>query len=217
MVVWRNTPPDYEGAKRYVLERLSAGLSPDLTYHSLRHTRDDVLPAAMRLGRAAGLDGEGQLLLNTAALFHDTGFLISPDDHERRSIELARATLPGFGYSAAQIEAIEAIIGATRMPQRPQGLLQELMCDADLDLFGRDDFMSLNRNLLTEARRLSGRPISEADWLREQARFMRSHHYFTAAAVASRAEGKARNLARLDAALNGASPASRPGSGAHAE
>ena len=35
---------DYERAKQYALGRLAGELSPHLAYHSLRHTRDDVLP-----------------------------------------------------------------------------------------------------------------------------------------------------------------------------
>ena len=53
---------DYEQAKAYALGRLAGELSPHLTYHSLRHTRDDVLPAAVRLARATGVDGDALLL-----------------------------------------------------------------------------------------------------------------------------------------------------------
>ncbi|HNS39768.1 MAG TPA: phosphohydrolase, partial [Promineifilum sp.] len=105
------------------------------------------------------------------------------------------------GYSAGQIETVCGIIAATRLPQRPENLLQELMCDADLDLLGRDDFMKLNYELLMEVRRVTGRLISDTDWLRAQVQFLCNHRYFTAAARASRAEGEKRNIALLDAAL----------------
>src|SRR5688500_819275 len=36
--------PDYEAALRYALDRLERELSPNLFYHSLQHTRDDVFP-----------------------------------------------------------------------------------------------------------------------------------------------------------------------------
>lgn len=193
--------PDYEGAKQYVLGRLASELSPDLLYHGLRHTRDDVLPAAIRLGRAEGVKEQDLMLLQTAALYHDAGFLVARQDHERHSMDLARAALPRFGYSAGQIETVCGIIAATRLPQRPENLLQELMCDADLDLLGRDDFMKLNYELLMEVRRVTGRLISDADWLRAQVQFLCNHRYFTAAARASRAEGEKRNIALLDAAL----------------
>lgn len=193
--------PDFEKARRYVFARLAQELSPHLAYHSLAHTKDDVLPAAARLGRFAGLEKEDYLLLETAALYHDTGFLVSYHDHERYSIQIARATLPDFGYSAEQIESIAGLIAATRMPQRPTGLLQELMCDADLDLLGRDDFMQLNRNLLQEISHFNGRTIPEKDWLTAQTSFLVNHNFFTSTARMLRADGKARNIALMQAAL----------------
>ena len=59
---------DYERAKQYALDRLASELSPWLTYHSLRHTRDDVLPAAIRLAHAAGVADDARLCLATGAL-----------------------------------------------------------------------------------------------------------------------------------------------------
>ena len=193
---------DYEQARAYALGRLAAELAPDLVYHSLQHTRDDVLPAVLRLAQISGVADEDRLCLATAAVYHDTGFLISYSDHETHSIGLARAVLPGFAYSPQQIDHIVALIAATRMPQRPATLLAQLLCDADLDVLGREDFWDLNQRLLAETRRYGPRgPIAETDWLRGQAQFLQDHAYFSAAAHALRDEGKARNLALMRAAL----------------
>ena len=206
--------PDFERARIYVLGRLEGELSPHLTYHCLEHTRDDVLPAVLRLGVASGLDEESLLLLATAALFHDTGFLYTYGDHERESINMARGTLPNFGYTPQQIEAVGELIAATRMPQRPATPLQALICDADLDVLGREDFWDLNRKLLAELHYYTSHAIPEETWLRDQTRFLQDHHYFSPAAQALRNAGKARNLALMQYALrsvNGA--AARTGEG----
>jgi len=188
---------DYEQAKAYALGRLADELSPRLTYHSLRHTRDDVLPAAVRLAYDTGVNGDALLCLATAALFHDIGFLVAYDNHEAHGIALARVALPGFGYSADQLDIIAALIAATKMPQRPASPLAELLCDADLDVLGREDFWEINRLLLTETKHQSGRPIDEAQWLAGQLRFLEEHVYFSAAAHALRDDGKARNVNRM--------------------
>lgn len=192
---------DYERAKAYALERLGSELAPWLTYHSLRHTRDDVLPAAERLAEATGVGSDARLCLTTAALFHDIGFLYDYEEHERESIAIARAALPGCGYFPQQIETIAGLIAATKMPQRPQTLLEQLLCDADLDLLGRDDFWGLNRQLLAELHSHTGRPIPEEEWLRGQMRFLEEHVYFSPAARALRTEGKTRNVALMRQAL----------------
>lgn len=193
--------PNFDQAKAYVLGRLADELSPNLTYHSLTHTRDDVLPAARRLGQLSGINGETLLLLETAALYHDTGFLRQYHDHESASIAIARETLPDFGYTAAQIELIVGLIAATRVPQQPRTPLQQLMCDADLDLLGREDFIRLNRELYKEVQHYTGRQIPEHDWLTEQLQFLENHHFFTPAAIASRSEGKAENVRQMRLSL----------------
>ena len=199
---------DYEQAKAYALGRLAGELSPHLTYHSLRHTRDDVLPAAVRLARATGVDGDALLCLATAALFHDIGFLVTYDDHETHGIALAQAALPDLGYSAAQLDVIAELIAATRMPQRPTSPLAELLCDADLDVLGREDFWDVNRLLLAETEYYRGQVISEAEWLVNQLRFLEEHVYFSGTTHTLRDPGKVRNvdlMRRVLYGLNGSS------------
>lgn len=204
--------PDFERAKSYIFERLGNELAPELTYHSLQHTRDDVLPAAIRLGMKAGISEEELLLLATAALYHDTGFLYHYQDHERESIAIAQASLPDFGYDLSQVRTIAGMIAATRMPQHPVTPLEELICDADLDLLGRADFWPRNRDLLEETRIFVNSKLTEKAWLYGQTRFLEEHTYFSPAAHTLRDQGKLRNLARIKqalASLNGDSAADR--------
>ncbi len=209
---------DFRRAKEYALGRLAGELSPHLTYHSLRHTRDDVLPACLRLARRSGVPADDLLCLATAATYHDTGFLYSYSEHEAHSIALVQAVLPGFGYAEAQIDTIVALIAATRMPQRPTNPLAELLCDADLDVLGRNDFGQLNHKLLAEqARYGKGGLVSEEEWLRDQMHFLQGHVYFSAAAHALRDDGKARNMALMQRALAeaNATRAANGSNGAH--
>src|SRR5690242_17751567 len=54
--------PDFARAHAYALARLERELSPALCYHSVAHTRDDVVVAAERLAALEGVDGEALLL-----------------------------------------------------------------------------------------------------------------------------------------------------------
>jgi uncharacterized protein len=109
------TPPDFERARQYALERLERELAASLTYHSLAHTRDEVVPATERLAAMEGVTGEPLLLLRTAAYFHDLGFVERRSGHEVASAQIAEQVLPGFGYSLAQIQAIRGMILATEI------------------------------------------------------------------------------------------------------
>ncbi|MCD8540606.1 MAG: HD domain-containing protein [Leadbetterella sp.] len=106
---------DYRSLKKTVMDRLRKELSPHLVYHNTRHVRD-VIRAAGQIAAQEGVRGEALILLKTAALFHDTGFLFSAEGHEERSCELAGEYLPSYGYSGEAIEKIKGMIRATRLP-----------------------------------------------------------------------------------------------------
>jgi uncharacterized protein len=185
-----------EAVEEYVLERLGRELSPRLTYHNLEHTRDDVVPAARRLAALHGLPLAQTTLLTTAAWFHDLGFVERREGHEQVSIRIAREVLPRFGYGGEDVETIIGIISATRLPQSPNAVLEQLMADADLDVLGRADFLDKNEGLRVEHAN-HGEPAERRAWYASQIEFLRQHRYFTATATELRSAGKRDNLAAL--------------------
>lgn len=185
--------PDYAAAIQYAIAKLDSELPSLLTYHSTWHTTDDVMPAAMLFAQMSGVPETGQRLLEVAAAYHDIGFVYTLDEHERRGAELAGEVLPRFGFNRSQIEQIQNIIMATRLPQSPTNLLEEIIADADLDLLGREDFFERNLALHTELANL-GNAIKWETWYEGQLEFLQNHHYFTAAAAAVRDQGKAAHI-----------------------
>ncbi|MEW5869597.1 MAG: cyclic nucleotide-binding domain-containing protein [Chloroflexota bacterium] len=192
----KTTRPDFEKARQYALQRLETELPPRLLYHGMMHTRDDTVPAAERLAVLEGVEGEERILLLTAVWYHDIGFTEQYEDHESASMRIAAEVLPEFGYSLEQIEIIRGIIQATRIPQKPHTLLEQIMADADLDLLGRDDFWQLNQALYKELAAV-GKSCSTKDWYRGQLAFLQSHEYFTASAKTLRAAGKQANIRKM--------------------
>jgi predicted metal-dependent HD superfamily phosphohydrolase len=53
----------------------------------------------------------------------------------------------------AVIEKVKACILATEMPQKPVGLLQEIICDADLFHLGTEDFSDRSKLVRKEIRK----------------------------------------------------------------
>jgi uncharacterized protein len=194
------TLPDFASARSYALARLERELSPVLCYHSLTHTRDDVVVAVERLAAQEGVAGEALLLLRTAAYFHDLGFIEQRDQHEAIGARVASAALPRFGYRPDQIALIEGMIMATRLPQTPHTLLERILADADLDVCGRDDFLALNRCLRAELA-ATGSTTNDREWYSGQLSFMWAHRYWTASARASRDQVKRANIAALEQLL----------------
>lgn len=189
--------PDFERAKNYAKDRLEHELPATLFYHSIAHTEADVVPAAERLAALQGIDGEALLLLRTAAWFHDIGFIERPIDNEVIAVRIAGEVLPSMGYSPSQIEVISGIIMATRLPQTPHTELEEIMSDADLDVFGQEAFLVKNRALRDELA-AGGKTFTDYDWYTGQIKMMRNHQYFTSAARKLHEQAKARNIALVE-------------------
>ncbi|MCB9457956.1 MAG: hypothetical protein H6671_18400, partial [Anaerolineaceae bacterium] len=73
--------------------------------------------------------------------------------------------------------------------------LEEIMVDADLDVLGREDYVTSNRALRKEMEVVNGISHTDREWYIFQQEFLSKHAYFTNAAHSLRDEGKARNLA----------------------
>ncbi len=179
----------------YIFDWLEKKLPQSLYYHNTRHTQDVLIQVEI-IGRAEGVSEEELLLLQTAALLHDSGHIISYVDHERLGVDIACQTLPNFGYSSEQIEVIGRLIMATKMPVHPTDLLEEIICDADLDYLGRLDFSNGAHNLYQELRE-RGMVGDEAAWVGQQIDFINRHQYYTKTARQKRELPKQEQLKQL--------------------
>jgi uncharacterized protein len=164
--------------QQHVIDKLQKGLSVDLTYHNVGHTLD-VLKQSIFIANAEGVDNdEDLLLLKLASLYHDVGFLDKYTGHEERSCEIAEKELATFGLNKSQIDKICGMIRATKVPQKPQTLLEQIICDSDLDYLGRPDFFTIGQGLFNEF--MDQKIVSnDRDWNLLQIRFLEEHHYFT--------------------------------------
>ncbi|HIN33147.1 MAG TPA: HD domain-containing protein [Nitrospirales bacterium] len=194
--------PNFAKAHAYVMQRLEDDLPPTLFYHGIRHTRDQVLPYTKTLAESQGVSAEETLLLRTAALYHDTGFIKQYWDNEPVGVSIAEKTLPTFGYTAEHIEVVRRLILATRFPQAPKNPLEHILRDADLyNLGGEESFWIAGDRLIRERVAHSNAipskfqpPYSIQEWWERQCQFLENHSYFTEAALRTREKGKQRNL-----------------------
>ena len=178
---------DYEGVKKYIIERMSKGLPANLYYHGIHHTLD-VLEAAERYAMLENISEQDKLYLFTAALFHDAGYLIRYRMNEDASAAICRQVLPHYGFSSDDIAYINALILSTSIPQKPFDRLSRILCDADLDYLGRRDFFIRGCNLRREFKEY-GREFNVAEWYEHQIGFLSAHFYHTRTAFLLR-EGK---------------------------
>ena len=106
------------------------------------------------------------------------GYIDSMDDHEERSVEYAKQILPLYRYKENQIEQICELIMATKIPPQPGNLLEQIICDANLDHLGRVDFLIQSDKLFQEYR-MRQKIRSKKDWNQYQINLLETHDFYT--------------------------------------
>jgi uncharacterized protein len=185
----------FKEARDFILKRMDKELPKNLFYHGLHHTVD-VCKAVDEIATNENINGEELLLLQTAAVFHDCGFLHQYLNNEPLAASIAKDHLPTFGYTPSQIDTISKIILSTRIPQKPGSHVEEVMCDADLDYLGRDDFFNISETLKNEWLAY-GIVRSEEEYNQKQVKFFLQHKYFTKTAKEIREPKKQKHLLEL--------------------
>ncbi len=187
---------EFSEAKEYMVKRLVKELSKDLYYHGSHHTLDVVKSIAI-LAKEEGITGEDYYLLLTAGYFHDAGFLYKYENNEEIGAKIAQQVLPELGYTDEQIDVVVGIILATSSKIEPQTILQKIMCDADHDYFGRNDYDKVAVTLRKELAEFESR-FTDKEWLQLQINYLeQKHRYYTSTSETLRAPIKNARIQQL--------------------
>lgn len=190
---------NFRKSEQRILKLLTDNLPEGLYYHGIHHTLD-VTQAVERIAKLEGVDGEDLFLLKTAALFHDAGFIHEYNKNEHLGVTMAKEILPNYGYTEKQLKTIEGLILATEIPQTPHNLLEMIMCDADLDYLGREDFYEISDSLKNELIKF-GKISGNRQWDQMQISFLEKHHYFTKSSIETRQPEKLKRIEEIKARL----------------
>ena len=185
---------EFDVIKHIVYSRLHQ-LDPKLTYHSMAHTMD-VVDQSERIAKEEGVTGNDLWLLKVAALYHDIGFLKTYRKHEEMGCTIFLEDSAQLQFCDQEKDRIQRIILATKIPQRPHNLLEQIICDADLDYLGRADFFIIAEELRKEF--LHFDIIQNNDeWDQLQLKFLKSHHYHTRSSQKQREGAKQEHIQQL--------------------
>jgi predicted metal-dependent HD superfamily phosphohydrolase len=185
-----------EDASDYVFDLMKSKLPGMYVYHNNKHT-EEVVEAARKIGNKSGLTAEELELVALAGWFHDVGFTERSENHEDVSIEIAKKFLKENNYKEENIERVVGCINATRYPQSPKNLLEEIICDADLFHLGTRDYGDKSDLLRVEWEKTNNRQYSEIEWLKINIDFLTTHKYFTRYARKALDESKTEMLVKL--------------------
>lgn len=187
----KNLEPDYILMTKEVVELIKTKLPKRIYYHTEKHALN-IMNAVEFLGFGEEIFNEDILLLKTAALFHDIGFIDQYIENEEIGVSYARKLMPKYGFNDERIEKVASLILATKIEREPQNLLEEIIRDADLDYLGRDDFDDISFKLKKEF--LENKVVnSEKEFYKMQYEFLNSHRFVTETAKSWRIEKKKQN------------------------
>lgn len=188
----------YELAFQKVESFLLENLPKQYTYHTIEHIRD-VVKQAERIAKKEKIDKSIIQDIKLAAWLHDVGYIWEPNRHEARGAEYATSILTEMKFPKSKISLITGMIMATKIPQSPKNHLEQIICDADLDYLGRDDYDSNSNNLLKEIE--LSKKITLKEWLLIQEKFLKAHAYFTTTSQKLRNKRKKETLLSIQEQL----------------
>ncbi|SFA72733.1 HD domain-containing protein [Algoriphagus aquimarinus] len=174
----------YRTLRKRVLSNLEANLPKSLTYHALDHTLD-VLNVCNQYIRREKLSEEDRYLLRMGAIVHDMGFLKGSSNHEEVGAGMAEIIMKDLGVKPKAIEQVKGLVMATKIPQSPKNHLQRIICDADLDYLGRQDYPEISEKLFEELKNMNVISTPQ-QWKDLQINFLKAHQYHTPFAIKNR-------------------------------
>ena len=167
----------FENIYKKIISRLDQELPGSLVYHNVNHTKY-VLEKAVKLAASENITGRELELIKIAALYHDTGFLLSHIEHENLGCLIASRDLQQLFLDPIEIDMICGMIAATKIPQRPKNIFEKIVADADLFYLGTPNYNQFSKKLYKELKHFDP-SINDEKWLKIQVNFLSSHSYHT--------------------------------------
>jgi predicted metal-dependent HD superfamily phosphohydrolase len=184
----------------YIRDLFRNELPDGIKYHDANHTlhpTKGVVAAANGIAISEKISDLDRELIIAAAYFHDSGFIREYGKNEPIAARMAGRILKLIGYKPNEIEKIQKMILATDLVVEPKTHVEKILCDADLDHFGRDDFFKLDAKL-REGRRIRGLDVSDdAKWYKGTLAVITNHQYYTESQKKLREKEKQKNIKRL--------------------
>ena len=166
-------------AQDFVSDLFINKVNKTIHFHTLQHTQE-VVAGSETMADYYHLEDEDRFALTLAAWFHDTGYSGGhAAGHENLSIELAAKFLNEHKVHQNIIDKVIGCINATRLPQNPNSLIEQIICDADLFHLGTGDFREKNKLLREELNDFGNLDLSKKEWRKKNIEFLSKHHYFT--------------------------------------
>ena len=192
--------PRLKKVDQYIRSLFRDELPAGIKYHEAAHTlhpTKGVVATADRIGKSENISEHDRELLIAAAYFHDTGYIREYEKNEPIAVRMAGRILKLIGYKPNEIVKVQKMILSTDLEREPKTHVEKILCDADLDHLGREDFFKLDGRL-REGRRARGIDVSDdVKWYRSTLEIIKKHQYYTESQKKLREKRKQKNIKKL--------------------
>jgi predicted metal-dependent HD superfamily phosphohydrolase len=168
-----------ESARIYVYEIINKNQDDGFLYHNSEHTKAVVKVALEIADSEKECSNASKENIELAALFHDVAYYKGRKNHEENGVEIARTFLMDYNVSEDQLQEIERIILATKLPHSPTDLLEQIIQDADMSHLGNEDYMETTFVTLEDEMMNKSDDFKEVNWLDMCIMFIEKHEYQT--------------------------------------
>lgn len=182
---------------RFYVTGLFKNYLPEICkYHNIQHTLN-VVQYCHELGENYRLVKNEMEQLLLAAWFHDTGYCLNIDNHENESVTVVSTFLDLHNVAENYLPSVKELILATKRLADPVTLAEQIICDANTQHLGSEDYFKWSTLLKEEFQLKNNRELSDKEWNDMNICFFNSHRYFTDYAQRKWGEQKLRNLNQL--------------------
>ena len=171
--------------ENYILEQFEKYNNPDLTFHNLKNTVDLYIHTDL-FSRAEKLPEWENIIVLTAALLINIGYLIDYENHIDETIRLTKSILPKFKYIDEQIEEICNLINTVEKNETVTTITHKILFDARYSYIGRVDYIDVITEMYKEAKHFSS--IKFDQWQKQQINILENFSFYTRAANTLREE-----------------------------
>lgn len=188
-------------AEKHVSVLLTDQLPETVLFHNLSYVQK-LDKQAETIGKHEGLTEEEMNILRIGALFLYSGYTGGGDKVREKSAEIAAEFLVKEGIEPEAVDLISRIILSAGAEAKPEGLIAEALCDADLMFLASENAIEQFDLLFDECVMLrpgqEKRPVYEKRWVD----FLTSHQYYTNYGKTKLQDAKEETLRRLSDRMN---------------
>jgi predicted metal-dependent HD superfamily phosphohydrolase len=185
---------------RYIRVFFRDEMPDGFKYHDADHTlhpTKGVVASANRIAISENISEHDRELLITAAYFHDAGYIRKYKKNEPIAARMAGRILKLIGYKPNEIVKVQKMILSTDLENEPESHVEKILCDADLDHFGREDFLKLDGRLREEWREKGMDVNDDVKWYKDTLELLKKHQFYTESQKKLREKGKQKNIKSL--------------------